>query len=444
MTTGAEDHRRVRLREAILYEVAHAGYPSVGIREIVKRAGVSTKTFYAVYADKEECLLDALKDTSAKLQRETERAIAQIPSQAAATAALDALVDFAAVHRDAFYALTHEALYAGAAALAARDSCLIEIDQQIEAAVDRAPASALAPDIPAMILLSGTIRTLGLTIRRGETRKGLKRDLSRWAKLYDAPRALERWRSFTSEPALLPLDEPVTWAPAEQLPHGARTHARTPALRHAQQERILYATAQNVHRRGYEKMTVADIIAASGVSRDAFYAHFHNKRDAFTALVMHGYEQAIGTTARAFFVSERSWPERVWDANLATAQFLASNPSLAYAVLGESYVLGTDVVQTDEIMLSYTVFLEDGYGYRPQAAQVPRLVGEALGGTVVETTVQMSRDDRADELPGLVPLSTYVMLAPFTGTAAANELVDRKLAEHKARRGGTGGEPDDR
>jgi AcrR family transcriptional regulator len=442
--TTADDDRRVALREAFLYEVAHGGYARAQVRAIVKRAGVSTKTFYALYADKQRCLLDALEDAAGEMQRDTERAIAKAAPRAAATAALDALVDFAGRHREAFYALTHEAPYAPAGARAIRNRSLARIHGQVEAAVDGANAGAPAPDIPAYHLLSGTIRTLGLTIRRGETREALKGDLGRWARCYEAPRSLHRWRTYTSEPALMALERQDARAPAEQLPQRARVHAKTAALRHAQRERILYATAQAAYREGYEQLTVADIISQSGVSRDVFYAHFHNKRDAFTALVIHAFEQAIGTSATAFFVSERSWPERVWDANLATARFLASNPSLAYAILSEGYRLGPGVAHADEMVLSYTVFLQDGYGYRPQAAQTPHLVGEALGGAVVEMIVQLSRDDRAQEFPGLVPLSTYIMLAPFTGTAAANELVDRKVAEHRARRAAGDGARRDR
>jgi AcrR family transcriptional regulator len=232
---------------------------------------------------------------------------------------------------------------------------------------------------------------------------------------------------------------PVTSAPIEQLPRRGRTAATSAPILGAQRDRIIHATAQTVHAKGYEKMTVADIIAAAGLSREIFYAHFHNKRQAFAAVAAHGYEQAIGNCARAFFVSESAWPDRVWDATEAMATFLASNPSLAYASLVEGYVLGPDVLRTDEMMLSYTVFLEDGYSYRPEAARTPRLVGEAIGGATHETVDRVVRHGCAKELPTLLPLITYMMLAPFTGTTVANEVVDRKLAEQKRKRKPTEG-----
>jgi hypothetical protein len=106
---------------------------------------------------------------------------------------------------------------------------------------------------------------------------------------------------------------------------------------------------------------------------------------------------------------------------------------LAYAALAESgYVLGPAVMDADEMILGFTVFLEDGYGYGPEAANASRVAAEAIAGATLELINQNVRHDRANDLPGWLPLIAYTVLAPFTGVRAASDFVDRKVAEYQA------------
>lgn len=51
----------------------------------------------------------------------------------------------------------------------------------------------------------------------------------------------------------------------------------------SQRERLFAATVACVASRGYEATTVADLLELSGVSRSAFYEHFHDKEDCTVA-----------------------------------------------------------------------------------------------------------------------------------------------------------------
>jgi AcrR family transcriptional regulator len=227
---------------------------------------------------------------------------------------------------------------------------------------------------------------------------------------------------------------PPPLAAPQPLPRG-RHRLATPVVERVQRERILQATAKVVTDNGYADVTVADIVACAGISREVFYANFHDKRDAFVATYRHGFEQTLVTAAEAFFTSSGEWPERVWDSGLAFTKLFASVPSLAYLGFVESYSLGPEeALRTDDTMLAFTVFLEDGYRYRPQASHLPRLLSQAIAGAVLETAVTYVRRDRVAELPGLLPIITYMILAPFTGTDAARKFVDRKVRELEARR----------
>jgi hypothetical protein len=53
--------------------------------------------------------------------------------------------------------------------------------------------------------------------------------------------------------------------------------------------------------------------------------------------------------------------------------------------------------------------------------------------SIYEITSHIIRHGRNRELPGLVPLMTSIVLAPFIGAGPACEFVDRKVAETSRR-----------
>jgi AcrR family transcriptional regulator len=61
--------------EGLVSAVAEHGYPAVGIGEIVRRAGVSRRTFYEHFAGKEECFLASYEVAARELRRRIESAI---------------------------------------------------------------------------------------------------------------------------------------------------------------------------------------------------------------------------------------------------------------------------------------------------------------------------------------------------------------------------------
>jgi AcrR family transcriptional regulator len=69
-----EASQRTRLLEAIGRAVAEKGYAAATIDDVVRRAGVSKKTFYDHFADKEDCFLVAYQAASEELLRRVREA----------------------------------------------------------------------------------------------------------------------------------------------------------------------------------------------------------------------------------------------------------------------------------------------------------------------------------------------------------------------------------
>jgi AcrR family transcriptional regulator len=253
--------------------------------------------------------------------------------------------------------------------------------------------------------------------------------LPNWLDCYVVPAGMTRWRELTSIGELaLGATTPTRPVAPQPLPRG-RHRLSDEVVQAVQRERILHASAEVICAKGYAATTVADISKAASISREAFYEHFKDKQDAFLQAQQLVFEQMIAATAGAFFTSETTWPERIWEAIRTTTAWILSQPTFAHFDFIEAYALGPiDAKRVDENVLAFNLFLEEGYRYRPESADLPRLYAEAIAGSVLELAAFYVRHDRAAETPGLLPLLTYVILAPFTGIHQANTLIDGFIA----------------
>jgi AcrR family transcriptional regulator len=142
--------QRERMLEAVAAAVAENGYPRVAVADVIARAGVSRKTFYEHFANKEECFLASYDAGVAMVLEAIDAAVAAAPNPYAAAAAgteayLETLCANPALARTFFV----EVLGAGPAALARRELVLERFTQQLEAIYDEArKALDVLPDAP--------------------------------------------------------------------------------------------------------------------------------------------------------------------------------------------------------------------------------------------------------------------------------------------------------
>jgi AcrR family transcriptional regulator len=191
-----------------------------------------------------------------------------------------------------------------------------------------------------------------------------------------------------------------------------------------QRERILHATIQAVCEFTYPATTVREIIAYAGVSERTFYRHFRDREHAAIEAneLMFGKIMAAG--AGAFFAAS-GWPERVWAIGHAMNSFWAANPAMTRVALVEYHAISPAVTRHLYTRLSvFDVIFEDGYSYRAQNRQLPRLCTEVLVAFLIEFGYRGARCHPCGaELLTMMPFLTYVVLAPFLGPERAVEFV---------------------
>jgi AcrR family transcriptional regulator len=432
MTAQGED-QRARILRSIVEVVAEQGYLRAKIAQIAAGAGVSRATFYEQFESKEQCFLEALRLDAESTRRQVAGAVRAATPERTAEAALTALASLAREQPHVFDCLTHEATLAGQKALAQRERLLAELAAIVDQRSGRSRAPASEPDMPARILLGAALRTLGMSMRRGDQDPARTlEELVAWSELYRVPAGARRWTRIAADPALLSATHDDIANSAFAPAGWPRGRQRVPAalVRRAQRERILHATAVAVSQEGYGDTTVADIVSAAGLSRDVFYTHLRGRRDALEQAARLFYEQSIGTMAGAFFTAPEPWAERVWSAGLALSELLAGAPAFTRLAYIDAYAPDQAAARrTDEMFLSFGVFLEPGRSEDRHATLTAALASAAVTSALIETVVQLIASNRLAELPGLVALGAYLALTPHVGVEPANELVERKLAE---------------
>lgn len=112
------EHQRARIVHALADEIVDHGYRDVTVAGIVRRAGVARNTFYASFANKEECFLAASNLAGEEALRQVSTAVRRAPPEWASRvrAGIGAFLSYAAGESALARAFVVESLSAGPAA----------------------------------------------------------------------------------------------------------------------------------------------------------------------------------------------------------------------------------------------------------------------------------------------------------------------------------------
>lgn len=195
--------------------------------------------------------------------------------------------------------------------------------------------------------------------------------------------------------------------------------------------RIIYGTAEAMQAKGYEDATVADIVAAAGVSREVFYEHFSDKQNAFLEAQNHPTQHILDRCANAYF-SASEWPQRIWNMLQTLLEMIAENPAISHLRLVDCYAAGPEAIRrAEEITRSFTLFLEEGYRHRPEAQHLPKLFTHAIAGGVFEIIQRHAARRDYQGLASLLPQLTYINIAPFMGAENAIDFIAQQIREQR-------------
>lgn len=396
------ENQRQRLFGAMVASVAERGYADTRISDLVESSGVSLRSFYDLFPDKQACFIGAVQalvrstvgpvlesDGPAEWEVDSKR---RLGTAAALAAAQPAAAKLCLV----------ETYAAGPAVVALVDEATARIEGLIAERLEASPRWAgLPPEIGTF-----AIGTIFETFR---------------SRLIDeqAHRLPEITDQLTS---LLLHYEP----PARPL----RSAARPPEVRPEQleasdhAERALRAFEALLIEQTLAETTMEQVAKKAGMSVRTLYANFGSRQELMLAAIDSAGAQVVATALPAYR-REASPPEGIRVALSATLGLLASRPNLANLLLDAAYAGGGPALRRRAEALQPLRALLGRVA--PDNAEVSRgFFAEALLGGVLWLARRRAAENGPGGLPGLAPIVTYIALAPLLGPEQATAAAEGK------------------
>lgn len=201
-----------------------------------------------------------------------------------------------------------------------------------------------------------------------------------------------------------------------RLPRGRHALAPEEVLAD-QRRRLIDAVPRVVAKHGYEATSVADIVKAAAVSRNAFYNNFGDKQECFAAAHEACHERLLAILERPCDKTA-TVEERVETALGAALDMLASEPEVARLLFVEAPSAGEEIaLRYHEWLRRYGTLLRSAV---PQAASKSSLaveIDQVIVGGIASRIASEVLQGRAAQLRVLTPHMVEYVLA-FYGSGS--------------------------
>ena len=202
--------------------------------------------------------------------------------------------------------------------------------------------------------------------------------------------------------------KPKSAAP-RRLPRGRHALAPEEVLRD-QRERLLDAVPGVAAERGYEAMSVADVVKAAAVSRNAFYKNFGDKQECFAIAHDRGHERLFEVLMRPCEEGTTT-EERVERSLAAGMDSLASEPDMARLLFVEAPSAGNEIaLRYHEWLQRYGTLLRSAApDLPPQSSPSSEFDGVIVGGIASRVAGEVLHGRAAKLRELTAPLVEYVL-----------------------------------
>jgi AcrR family transcriptional regulator len=192
-----------------------------------------------------------------------------------------------------------------------------------------------------------------------------------------------------------------------------------------QRARVLSAAVDVVAERGLSNVTVAHVVARSGISRRTFYELFADRDECLLAALDEAIARASGQVVPAYRSGE-GWAEEIRLALAALLSFLDAEPDVGRLLVVESLGAGPVALERRQRVLAQLIAVVDaGRGERRAALAPPPLTAEGIVGAVFSVIhARIVQGERRPLLDLLGPLMSMIAM-PYLGPAAARRELER-------------------
>ncbi len=401
-----EENQRARLCGAMIEAIAARGYDATSVAELSRLAGVSKRTFYEQFANKEACFL-ATHDMI------TGCAVAGVVfahgeasnGEAALRDVFEAFVHAAADQPKAARLVLVDPVSAGRAAFDRTDRARRRFERLIVSGFGRSPAAVVLPPAVATGIVCGVEHVVCRSLRGDGA-----------GELSSLADALTDWALSHDSAAIAALPVPVPAGP-DRSANWPRVRACTSDVR----GRILRAAAELAAGDVHAHITPRQIIDRARVSGAEFGALFDSAEECcLDALDLVGLEAMTSMAVASRTVGDGA--RGAYRGIAALLEYVAEDPVLRGLILVYAFADDAAALERRDRMLQRYVSLL--VSRLPQRLQPPCVVAEATVGALWGIIRCYVVGGAGHMLPALAGQAAYVALAPIVGAEAAVRAIE--------------------
>ena len=407
-------NQRARIHGALIEAVAQNGYAGTSIKQVIELAGVSRRSFYEQFANKEECFLVTFDLIVKRDLQQIRRAYltAEGPFEQRARAAFERFARAAEEDRKASILVVLETQRAGVAALLRLRKAACACEQLLGRGFAE-PRGASALPLPIVRAVAGGLHGIAATfLRNPDLSQGsdLAEEMLRWTLLFQTPPTQNLAERMAT--GLTARMREISSAYGRGL-HGAEAPSRDEATR------LLQGMLRLVAREDYCTLSAPQIAEEANVSIDVFCALFVDKQDCLLAAIDMVGDELLAIAADPDLVSG-DWARAVRRVLAELMRYLSNHPLQTRVLAQEALFASSDAFQRIvDLVLALATLLTEG---APTTAQ-GSLTTEAVAGAIWHTIRCQVAGGRIELLAAVSDHLSYVVLAPFIGPEAAVEIV---------------------
>ena len=215
----------------------------------------------------------------------------------------------------------------------------------------------------------------------------------------------------------------ATAMPARSKPAEPSPHSRVSEI---QRQRLLAGMAEVAAEHGAGSVTVAHIVAASGVSRRTFYELFSDREECTLAALDQAIARATQAVLPAYEQAGPRWRDQIRAGLGALLAFFDEEPTVARLCVVESLGSGPRALQRRTRVVRVLIqAIDEGRAEARGGKSAPPLTAEGVVGAVLAVLHARLIEAPGGPLYPLVPQLMGTIVHPYLGAAAAEKELNK-------------------
>lgn len=399
-------HQRARIHGAMVEAVAANGYAGTSVRQVVGLAGVSRRSFYELFANKEECFLatyDVIATRGVKRIRRAYQASEGLLEDRLRVGFRELIEGIRANWKGARLVIV-DAQTVGPAGLARLRRTTAAYEQMLSVSFAREPEGGAVAMPVVRAIVGGLHWIASLRLREGDSRRlpALAEEMLRWTLLF---------RSRSAGPVRARAPDPPGAGRASE-----REEVSGWATASGDRWRLLHHALRLALLEDYKQLSAPQIADAANVSMDVFFDEFAGRDECYLAALDMLGEELLDVVADPGLRSGEDWPRAVRRVMAELLSYLAGHPLYAQTLAAGAFAAGPQAAERSrELARGLTAMLVAGAPHPARSG----IAVDGIAGAIGHTIRCQAAAGQIAQMGALSDHLAYVVLAPFLGADAA-------------------------